>query len=932
MQVTTATGPIEVTAQSIVDVKWTVANEGTVATPQGNSHWNDGIYLSLTPTLQGGAVLMKSLPNVSALNPGESYNNETSFKLPQGYSGHLYIIVKANDSGSFDEFPNGNNNTFAIPVAVDTTPVEPPDLVTSNVFTPSTAFDGSAITVHYQVSNLGAGATFPDSWADTVWLTLGKDRPNSARGDIQLGAFSHSGSLQVGQSYTNNVQVTLPAHISGQYFITVWSDASQSVYTQEFDVNLNPDAPNDIHGDQFKATPLTVLLTPPADLQVTSVTAPPTALGGHDVTLTWTVSNKGAAITDQANWADAIYLSKDGVSKDQLVFALSHDGKLDIGQSYTQTATFTLPPSASGNFFIVETNDVPSLGQTSDDLFASQIQQIVDAANNALNGNDPNSLTADQILQILAGPSPQSTVYEGPYTNNNTRAVASNVTNIPADLVVSNVTIPPSQFSGESSNVTWTVTNNGGDVYAGTKQWTDYIYVSPDPTFIPGRATLAATMVHSNASNLLHGQSYTATTSITLPEGISGQRYVYIFTDRNAQNSGDPNDNVPLGSFPDWPLIFNNRVWETNKANNGGSAAFNVIYREADLQISNLTVSSPINSGQNVMVTYTVTNAGTRATRVPIWFDGIYLSQDHTLDVYDQLIGQSKHVGVLNPGDSYTVTATATLPDNISGPFNVIVYTDSPYGVAPLFTTYFPYPSTVGNPHIALTSDPQGMVHEFANEDNNIAVAPLTVNAVPLPDLQVTSVTGPQQILVGQGFTVNYTVTNTGPGDVPAPQGTWYDSIYLSADKYLDVNSDIHLGDFVRRGGLASGASYSVSQSYSLPRGITGAYYIFVLTDIPTPLPQGTVIESNETNNATASTVPMLIELPPPSDLQVDSVTVPTTAVAGGTVTITYTVSNHGNAPAVGHWADAAFLSASGILDSTACSSVTTAWAPPMAI
>src|SRR6185295_3271655 len=108
---------------------------------------------------------------------------------------------------------------------------------------------------------------FPDSWVDTVWLTLGKDRPNPMRGDVQLGSFGHQGTLNVGDSYTNDVQVHLPSHISGQYFITVWTNAGQSVYTQEFDVNLNPDAPFDIHGDQFKAIPLTVLLTPPADLQ-----------------------------------------------------------------------------------------------------------------------------------------------------------------------------------------------------------------------------------------------------------------------------------------------------------------------------------------------------------------------------------------------------------------------------------------------------------------------------------------------------------------------------------------------------------------------------------------------------------------------------------------------------------------------------------------
>jgi len=42
--------------------------------------------------------------------------------------------------------------------------------------------------VHYRVSNQGAGITYPGSWTDSVWLTLGKDRPNAARGDILVGS------------------------------------------------------------------------------------------------------------------------------------------------------------------------------------------------------------------------------------------------------------------------------------------------------------------------------------------------------------------------------------------------------------------------------------------------------------------------------------------------------------------------------------------------------------------------------------------------------------------------------------------------------------------------------------------------------------------------------------------------------------------------
>ena len=67
-----------------------------------------------------------------------------------------------------------------------------------------------------------------------------------------------------------------------------------------------------------------------------------------------------------------------------------------------------------------------------------------------------------------------------------------------------------------------------------------------------------------------------------------------------------------------------------------------------------------------------------------------------------------------------------------------------------------------------------------------------------------------------------------------------------------------------------------MTQSYALPRGITGPYYAFVVTDIGDGVrSRGRVVESDETNNATVSATPMLIDLPPPSDLQVDGSGVP---------------------------------------------------------
>ena len=147
-------------------------------------------------------------------------------------------------------------------------------------------------------------------------------------------------------------------------------------------------------------------------------------------------------------------------------------------------------------------------------------------------------------------------------------------------------------------------------------------------------------------------------------------------------------------------------------------------------------------------------------------------------------------------------------------------------------------------------------------------------------------------------------------------QNTWADFVYLSRDTYLDVHSDLLVRRVEHAGALGPGEFYDVALSLALPRGITGPYYVFVLTDGPEAFrKRGYVIELDESNNATASAAPMLIELPPPSDLQVEGITLPDAAVSGSTVEISYTVFNRGDEPVIGFWSDSIFLSADAIWD-----------------
>ena len=71
----------------------------------------------------------------------------------------------------------------------------------------------------------------------------------------------------------------------------------------------------------------------------------------------------------------------------------------------------------------------------------------------------------------------------------------------------------------------------------------------------------------------------------------------------------------------------------------------------------------------------------------------------------------------------------------------------------------------------------------------------------------------------------------------------------------------------------------------------------------------------NERNNARVSAQPILLELPPPSDLVVTSVTMPTAGNIGDVVQISWTVRNQADSPAIGTWSDAVYLSADGLWD-----------------
>jgi subtilase family serine protease len=894
LRVGTVIVPDQVTAGTGAGIRYTITNQGPAA---ATGRWTDKVFLSLDGILSADDKLVGQFENGSALASSESYANETGLvNIPIQYRGDAYLIVVADGNFNVDEFPDEANNVRAARFYVD--PVPFGDLVTSDVVAPDQAVYGSNIEVRYKVTNKGSDTTRGEaattkSWTDTVWLSRNKLQPGAYKGDILLGSFTHVGNLAVGEDYLGTVEVSIPNDVlTGSYFITVWSDTYNTILEDTLASNINTDDPTGIDNNNYKARPIGVLghhtLVPP-DLVVREVSGVDAAEAGGSYSFSYTVQNRGEMFAGQ--WTDVAYITDnpDFASATEIweIGRYTQNRSLGNNQEYSVSQTVQLAPSVKGRYLVVRTDLIPR----------SQVAK----------SNE----------------------------NNNTGSDLSVVTTRPADLKIIDILTQPENFSGEETTVSWTVVNQGHTVWPGTKSWNEIVYISKDPTFIPGRATVLGGVEHSNIQGLAAGESFTTSTKVKLPPGTDGQYYIYVFTDTDTSGMpkseliGNPGRNDGALEY------YASTVFEAGQnANNSLRGSLNITYREPDLKVESIVLSDPnLSSGQSTTVTWTVKNQGTRATRNNAWFDGIYLSRDASLDsgdypIYEGITEAERKLRVklvsfydgrepkyLNPGESYTYSAQVRIPESISGDFHLIVKADTN-----VFIGSNPYEKSTIREDLPIVKDTggSGIVPEFQDEANNMLATTLHVTLATPPDLQVASVTAPETVLAGQKFTVNYQVVNTG-GDTPNDQRTWYDLVYFSKDRFLDVRKDSYLGLYQRSGGLAAGGSYDASLTLTAPRNLEGPYYVFVVTD---PVGSWGSVEfgnvrefGKEQNNSLAAAQPILLETPPPADLIASDVLLPASAIVGDEIQVDYTVTNNSINPAFGRWTDSIYLSSDNAWD-----------------
>ena len=800
------TAPPIVNLNQSFNISWTVENIGLVSTFAG---YSDRIYFSTDDvySLDDNFMGVLSRPTLAA---GAS-QTATNFGVAVSSAwvpdpGTYYLILVSNSNNSINEGGMIGNNRIAVPVQIAF-----PDIVIDDLVVPANTEPNVSYPINFTVRNSGTATT---GTSFTTRIKFSVDNIAGNEDDIDLSTFNVS-TLAAGATspQSRNVTIpTLPVQPTGPAFFFVQVDTNSTIYEG------TSGSPGELNNTAFQGTQFEYRVP---DLQVTASSVQSDADTDVAFPLSWTTTNAGNKDVT-ANFNDTVYLSADQ----------TFGGDTNLGNF---TLTGGLAQGAS----------------------ADRIQNITIPY-----ANIPATGTFYLLIRTDSGTS----INEGPNESNNIRVQPIYVRKaLRPDLVVSNITGPPSVFFDQTVQVQWTVTNNGSGP-TNAPQWKDAVYIGTSSTSTSGATKLAEP---SSITALNPGESYTATATVKIPRGISGG---YRFLVR-ANNNGDVNEVSTTNNLLSTPVTVN-------------------VPPVPDLIVDSVQAPDEVFGGQEILVNYSVRNNGTEDAGSRK--DRIYLSRDTTLNTgQDRLIFTSDWLGGPAAGQ-----VTSHLSRNRNGVQEPPVYINARV------------PSDAeGLWYVFVLVDYQDSVYEYTGENNNSGRdtvepgSPMNILVTP-PDLIVpNTLTVPATAESGGSIPVEFIVRNQGAFNA-APN--LYHAVYMSTNATFEPGTDTLLATFKDTTFFAPGAEHTIALNVGFPNCLAnGTYYLFAVADYNNRQFEFDPGFDAEANNISPATAITLSTVPP--DLQVTNFTVPPITTPGSVVTVSWTVANTGGA-FTRNWMDRVFL------------------------
>lgn len=671
------------------------------------------------------------------------------------------------------------------------------------------------------------------------------------------------------------------------------------------------------------------------DLIVTNVQAPKHAFTGQNIEVTWEIFNQGLGSTINQPWADKISLSLDSTENDDFHFlgGVENMTFLEPGQGYSKKASFKLPDYKDGLFTVFASTDyrnallesdksnnisgskdstmvvlapVPDLYVTdiftpsnyfsedtlniswkvtnkgkwrteklswtdrvylSTDFDNAKIYHLGDFVHkgDTLRPNENYTTTVPVVIPegifgtyfFYIETDYGNAIQEHAYDGNNISQ--GDTTNVilrpPADLEISDIEIPAAVTNIGTAAIRYKVTNIGNSSPT-DKVWSDVIYLSTLPVFDASKSYRFNYLRSANPAGIPLSMEYIANEDISIPNDIvPGNYYVYVKTDNSNQ-------------------VFEYTFEENNMLRSTSTIAISVA-PYPDLEVTDIHVPDSSGTGETILVSYMVTNVGAADAKNG-WTDWIYIVDKRGVEIG---LKEIKRFDNLKVDEAYIVSAEVTLPAGIN--------------------------LGSGNYSIYAKTNAANSLYEHKQENNNKKDDSIFI--IP-SDLSIVSISAPATVYTGNSISVDFTVTNNALVNTPAV--FWQDRIeILDSLQHLVLRSNYFN---LVSGAVEPGNSYSGNQGIMIPETFkSGNYFIRLIVD-----------EYNANNERILSNnvrlQPVRIELRQPTDLIIQSATVPASGTAGQPVSISWMVANVGPGTTLaGSWNDVIALSKDTIPDET---------------
>ncbi len=877
-------------------VSWTVTNDGIGST--GNVEWNDNVWLVPDVYVGTNSVyldtqrfhpkLLKTVGNIKALEPGESYNNSVKVQLEERVYGNYWIIVASDMHDVRNIKWQTVNNAVPNPYTPSKSGTPYPYLyaeTTSNYNKVSEANESGTSSDNFNYAKIQIAVpglvdlTVPEVTAvvtnvpGTVTTSLGTIRveptPHTACGLAESNEFYSGKNLIVTATIKNSGALKLERTTFTNVLYISHSPTNENIEdlvvaaTKNHTAFLDPNGttkvsfeiqmPYDWYGDTYfyvyadvndavyelaskqnnwgQSAKYDFKLTPGADFLPSDLKAPETIASQTPFTISYNVKNVGPNIPTNSSWSDQFYLSKKDVLDETAVL---------IGKA-SQHGYFSYTVMGNpGGPVLVPAKDYKYYG----DNYSVNTTLTVDKVDEG-----------DYYLFVKVDGS--NLVLEDGGEDNNVIRSGMITCRMP-DLQVELVSIESDTIvTSKPVAITWKVKNIGRGIVKNLKT-TDLFYASKNQD--GADPVLIGTM--ENELFINPGEEQILRANITIPQNdrLDGVQYVFLRTNTKKN------------------------ILETNYGNNQSAISRTwfeyyqekpAIIKGTNVGVANISAPSSGNPKDVITVSYSLTNDGNKKVDSEISQE-VYLSTKSEYDgsaIPCRIISQQGSSVNLGAEDATTITLKVEIPDNIIG----------------------------GPKFMHLVLDKTNTLKEAYVKDNfKHWDFKITGN---LPQVEISNLNLPDSIMSSSDVKISWTTKNIGSWNA----GAFKVGVYRSGNGEWSRGDDLLATISVPS--LAEGASLKHSATINIPDKNFGKWNIIVKGDYEDRLVQ-------LSDESSVAMKPVMVELSPVPDLCVTSLSSDGTAWSGQKITLKTKFANKGSHKTrQSKWSEDYYLAQSNILN-----------------